>query len=138
MQALQMARDFRIAFGQPINQPVTGNCELMTMQLELIREEFNEAMSAAVLVLCEPDEPKLQEDLIKELTDLKYVVDQLCACFGYDIDVAYSRVHRSNMSKVGPNGEVKRRDDGKILKPDTYIAPDMGGLVVNCEALCDV
>ena len=133
-----MARDFRIAFGQPINQPVSGNAELMKLQLDLIEEEFNEVNDAADAVLMVPDNPKLQEDLIKELTDLKYVIDQLCACFGYDIDVAYSRVHRSNMSKVGPDGEVKRRADGKILKPDTYVAPDMSGLAIKAEVLCDV
>lgn len=42
----------------------------------------------------QPDDLVDREELIKELTDLKYVVDQLCACFGYDIDEANTCVRK--------------------------------------------
>ena len=38
-------------------------------------------------------------------------------------------VQRSNMSKVGPNGVIKR-EDGKILKPETYFKPDLFSILV--------
>jgi predicted HAD superfamily Cof-like phosphohydrolase len=33
------------------------------------------------------------------------------------------------MSKVGPDGQVIRREDGKILKPDTYREADVHGAI---------
>jgi hypothetical protein len=29
------------------------------------------------------------------------------------------------MSKVSESGKIKKRNDGKILKPDTYFKPDI-------------
>lgn len=37
-------------------------------------------------------------------------------------------VARSNLSKI-VDGKVLRRDDGKILKPDTYSAPDIRSII---------
>lgn len=43
---------------------------------------------------------------------------------------AFRRVHASNMSKVQPDGSVLRDPvTGKVLKPETYVAPDMSGLL---------
>lgn len=36
----------------------------------------------------------------------------------------WSIVHRANMAKVQPDGTVKRREDGKIVKPENWTAPD--------------
>ena len=41
---------------------------------------------------------------------------------------AFLRVHKSNMSKVGEDGEPVRRDDGKILKGPNYEPPKMDDL----------
>ena len=41
----------------------------------------------------------------------------------------WEEVQRSNMSKVGPNGVIKR-EDGKILKPETYFKPDLFSILV--------
>lgn len=43
------------------------------------------------------------------------------------IDRAVERVHASNLTKIGPNG-VEFREDGKVLKPATYVAPDLSDL----------
>lgn len=40
------------------------------------------------------------------------------------ISEALERVHASNMSKI-VDGEIRLREDGKVLKPDTYVAPDL-------------
>jgi predicted HAD superfamily Cof-like phosphohydrolase len=37
----------------------------------------------------------------------------------------WDEVKRSNFSKIGPSGKVERREDGKILKPDTYSPPNI-------------
>lgn len=68
-----------------------------------------------------------RQQLCKEWADLQYVVSQAAVYYKIPADEAFDRVHNSNMSKV-VDGKVIFRDDGKILKPDTYQKPDMKGL----------
>lgn len=42
---------------------------------------------------------------------------------------AFSRVHESNMSKLGADGKPIKRDDGKVMKGPNYEAPDLSDLV---------
>ena len=44
-------------------------------------------------------------------------------------DQAFLKVHISNMSKLGPNGEVLRREDGKVLKGPNYQEADLKELI---------
>ena len=37
----------------------------------------------------------------------------------------FNEIHRSNMTKLEPDGKVRRREDGKILKPETYERPNL-------------
>lgn len=50
---------------------------------------------------------------------------------GIDLDAAVAEVHRANMTKLGPNGEVLRRADGKILKGNAYTPPNMRVALLN-------
>jgi NTP pyrophosphatase (non-canonical NTP hydrolase) len=71
------------------------------------------------------DYPYDLSKIAKEIADVLYVVYGTAAAFGIDIDKVYAQVHESNMSKVGPDGEVLRRSDGKVLKGPNYKAPDL-------------
>lgn len=42
---------------------------------------------------------------------------------------AFTRVHRSNMSKLGEDGKPIRREDGKVLKGPNYAPPILEDLV---------
>ena len=42
-----------------------------------------------------------------------------------DVLKAFTEVHRSNMSKINADGTIHRREDGKVLKPDTYSKADV-------------
>ena len=53
---------------------------------------------------------------LKELAALVYVCYQYAENLGWDLDEALNRVHRSNMSKLGEDGNPLRREDGKVLK----------------------
>lgn len=44
------------------------------------------------------------------------------------INEATRIIHKSNMSKLTEDGQVLRREDGKVLKSDQYKAPDMKGI----------
>lgn len=60
---------------------------------------------------------EIMQALVKELCDLRYVVEGALVTCGVEPD-AYDEVHRSNMSKQG------RRADGKVLKGPNYSPPD--------------
>lgn len=67
--------------------------------------------------------------LAKELADLVYVCFGTAQRPGIDLDTAFRLVHRSNMSKIHPDGSYRVREDGKILKPEGWRAPDMSPAV---------
>jgi hypothetical protein len=105
----EMAAEFRMIF----------QCEDDPLLAELlIAEEFSEFIGADGDV-----------DKLKELTDLLYVAYQYAEVKGWDLDEAYRRVHRSNMSKVGKDGRAFYREDGKVLKGPDYRPPDLRDLV---------
>jgi hypothetical protein len=47
----------------------------------------------------------------------------------WDLDEALSRVHRSNLSKLGEDGQPIYREDGKVLKGPHYKPPTLNDLV---------
>ncbi len=67
--------------------------------------------------------------LAHELADVVYVAYGTALAHGIDLDAVIAEIHRSNMTKRGPDGRVARRADGKILKGDHYEAPDVSGVL---------
>lgn len=99
----------------------------------LIEVQMQPQEDGNVMLEFEPitDESKTEfnpRNLAKELADLKYVTYGTDASFGIDADRVYGEVHDSNMSKLGPNGEVLRREDGKVLKGPNYREPSLSFL----------
>ena len=92
------------------------------LRIKLIREEFQEVMSAI-------HEKKSKDSILKELCDLVYVCVGFADTFGWNFDEAFNRVHTSNMSKLGEDGAPIYRDDGKILKSAQYKEPNLKELV---------
>lgn len=94
-----------------------SNHEQAFLYAELVREEAQELADAF-----------RDKDIIgvaDGAADLIWVVYGLCNAMGIDLEPVWNEVRDSNMSKVGANGQVIRREDGKILKPDTYFKPDI-------------
>lgn len=96
------------------------------MILDCMDEELVEFFEAAQDYRAGNNETT-RAQLCKEWADLQYVVSQAALYFGIPASPAFNRVHESNMTKV-VDGKVVYRADGKILKPETYVAPDMRGL----------
>ena len=126
---LSMVRDFSKAMGQPLDlkhPPNDGTYnetqhEAVKLRKRLITEEYLEVVAA---IEREPD-----ENVLKELADLVYVVYGYAATFGWNLDEAVRRVHRSNMSKLGDDGKPVYREDGKVLKGPNYKQADLKDLV---------
>jgi len=58
---------------------------------------------------------------LKELADLLYVIYGYANARGWDVEEALKRVHENNMGRMRqPDGSIKRREDGKIIKNPDY------------------
>lgn len=62
---------------------------------------------------------------IDGLIDLLYVTYGTALEMGIDLEPFWDEVHAANMRKV--NGPV--REDGKMLKPEGWVAPDIAGVL---------
>ena len=98
-----------------------------TGQRTLIVEEFKEFLDAENQLL--KDYTVNSADCLKELADLVYVCYQYAENLGWDLDEALNRVHISNMTKLGEDGQPIRREDGKVLKGPNYQPPTLTDLV---------
>ncbi len=66
---------------------------------------------------------------------IQYCANALDAFIGGELARACAdEVTRSNLSKI-VDGKVLRRHDGKILKPESYVAPDIAGVLDNAGLL---
>ena len=67
------------------------------------------------------------EDLAKELADVMYVTLGTVGAFGLEekFEAVFAAVHQSNMSKIPPDGVVHFNEHGKVVKPSTYVKPDI-------------
>ena len=86
------------------------------LYIDLIDEEFRE--------LCDGFLRRHIGDIADGGADLVWVVKGLFTTLGINFDQVWEEIRASNMSKV-VEGKVIRREDGKILKPDTYFKPDI-------------
>lgn len=110
------------AFGQRVEvEPTWPDFDTRELRLELIAEELDELSDAVA--------DRNMVDIADALTDLLYVVYGAGHTFGIDLDECFQEVHRSNMSKLGPDGRPIKREDGKILKGPKYFHPDLEGIL---------
>ena len=121
MTNFEMVKEFNKAFGVPsASVPVVISPERKLLRLALIAEEFKgknelaDSMHAKNLI-----------GIADGLADLLYVVYGTAVEYGIDIDAVFAEVHRSNMSKLGENGNPILRQDGKVLKGPFFSPPDI-------------
>ncbi|HMB00877.1 MAG TPA: HAD family hydrolase [Spirochaetota bacterium] len=56
------------------------------------------------------------------LADAVYYICDVAVRHGINLDPLFTIIHQANMNKI-INGKVRRRDDGKILKPEGWQDP---------------
>ena len=115
---LDMVKHFANVYGQALGHTWVKDANKDLLRLVLLKEEYAEVLSATKA-----------EDLLKELADLVYVTYGYAATFNWNLDEAVRRVHASNMSKLGDDGQPIYREDGKVLKGPNYQEPDLTDLV---------
>ena len=63
------------------------------------------------------------------LADIIYVTAQQAAKYGFPVDALLEEVQRSNLSKLGEDGQPIFREDGKVLKGPKFSPPDIVGVL---------
>jgi predicted HAD superfamily Cof-like phosphohydrolase len=114
-------RAFKHPLGLDYPQPKPYADDQKNLRRSLIQEEFRELMYA----ISNQDD----DDVLKELCDLVYVCVGFAVTYGWSFDVAFNRVHQSNMSKLDPDGNPIYREDGKVIKSSCYEPPKLMDLV---------
>jgi predicted HAD superfamily Cof-like phosphohydrolase len=92
--------------------------ENYAMYTKLIGEELGELMSAIVL--------NDRVEQIDALTDILVVTLGAIRAGGFDGEGAWREVMNTNFAKIDPDtGKVRKREDGKVLKPEGWKAPEL-------------
>ena len=103
---------FGLACGQ---EPSDANYK---MYLTLIDEEYDELLDAVVA-----DDRVEQLDA---LVDILVVTMGAIRAAGWDGEGAWKEVMDTNFAKIDPEtGKVRKREDGKILKPEGWKPPQL-------------
>lgn len=110
------------AFGLPVaDKPTILPEDRRDLRWDLIEEELTEVFEAL-------EEGDL-EHVAKELGDLSWVVQGMAVEMGIDLDLVVSAIAKSNMSKLGEDGKPILREDGKVLKGDSYFEPSLSKIL---------
>lgn len=118
----ELVGDFMEVFGQEVlDEPTLPDRDTQDLRLDLIAEELDELQVAF-------DNQDIVE-VADALTDLLYVVYGAGHACGIDLDECFLEVHRSNMSKLGPDGYPIYREDGKVMKGPNYFDPDLKSIL---------
>jgi len=107
---------FMRASGQTVG---TVNKEQWQLYLKLITEEVTELMDS-----------QSEAEAFKELIDIITVCVGAGHSRGWPMQEGWEAVLLSNLRKIDPEtGTVQLREDGKVLKPASWRAPDMAKLL---------
>ena len=119
-QLLQVL-DFQNAFGiSSPDKPKMLSKKRKALRQLLLEEEVNELREATNII-----------EVADALTDILYITYGTIHEYGLAdrATMLFDEVHRSNMSKVGPDGQAIFRADGKVMKPETYTQPNLRPII---------
>lgn len=116
----------------PAGPPLVPDPDIIRKRLRLIDEEYKE-VRAELIALTKATDPnaiiELYRALLKELADLRYVVEGTAVTLGLPIEEAFAAVHESNLSKFSGDYLPPIDKHGKFPKGPNYQPPDMAALV---------
>ena len=106
-------------FMRACDQTVGGEFdkEQFNLYVSLIEEETNE--------LAEAIAAHDQVETLDALIDILVVTIGAIHSMGSDAEGAWKEVMSTNFAKIGEDGKVRKREDGKVLKPVGWVSPDL-------------
>ena len=126
----QKLRECHKAMECSIDEPLTT--DTLQLRYKLLDEELNE-LKVEIDALCQElntigkTSVDTRARMLKELSDLQYVLSGMAVSFGLPLEESFNRVHTSNMSKL-VDGKPLKREDGKFLKGPNYQPPHLEDL----------
>jgi predicted HAD superfamily Cof-like phosphohydrolase len=112
--------EFMRAAGHSVKSDLGPFDQQSAMYFDLVREEYYELSYAFK-----------KFDMVETAdacADLIWVIEGLCHSLGIPLQEVWNEVARSNRSKC-VEGKLVKREDGKVLKPDTYSPPDIKSII---------
>ena len=107
-------------FGSACDQP--ANEANYKMYLSLIDEEVSELVDAVAA------NDKVEQ--LDALIDILVVTMGAVRAAGWDGEAAWKEVMDTNFAKIDPDtGKVRKREDGKVLKPEGWKAPELAQFI---------
>lgn len=120
-EQLRKVTEFMLASNQPISFNLAVHTDkLRNFRSKLIIEEADEFVDAAYKMNI--------YEMADALGDLLYVIYGAALTFGIPLEAVFNEIHRSNMTKV-VDGKVIRREDGKVMKPESYEPPNIKSII---------
>ncbi len=94
-----------------------------TLRFDLMKEENEEYLQAA--------EDNDMVEVADALGDMLYILCGTIIEHGmqHKIEEVFDEIQRSNMSKLGDDGEPIYREDGKVLKGPNYFKPNIKAIL---------
>jgi len=93
------------------------NVAQFNLYVNLIEEELSELKVA--INDCD------SKEVVDALTDILVVTIGAAHSMGCDIEGAWKEVMKTNFAKIGEDGKVRKREDGKVLKPVGWVPPNL-------------
>jgi predicted HAD superfamily Cof-like phosphohydrolase len=122
----EYVEEFHRAFGLAVRsapEAAVPESDLRTRLLVEEVQEYYDAVEAGNVV-----------EVADALADIVYVAFGTALSHGIDLDAVLAEVHRSNMSKLGADGQPLLRGDGKVIKGPHYFRPDVAGVLFGALA----
>ncbi len=114
---------FMSTFGQDIKKKASlSSDKINDLRINLIEEELNEFKEAV--------SKKDLKEVADALTDILYVTYGAGHAFGINLDDCFEEVQKSNMSKLGDDGNPIYNEQGKVMKGPKYFKPDLKKFLV--------
>jgi len=106
-------------FMRACDQTVGGEFDKdqFNLYVSLIEEEAGE--------LAEAIKAHDQVETLDALIDILVVTIGAIHSMGSDAEGAWKEVMSTNFAKIGEDGKVRKREDGKVLKPVGWTPPDL-------------
>lgn len=113
LQVLEFQNAFKVKMP---DQPKMLSKRRARLRQSLLEEEVKELREANNIL-----------DVADAVCDILYITYGTAHEYGIAdrLVMLFDEVHRSNMSKMGPDGKPIFRKDGKIMKPETYSEPKL-------------
>ena len=109
---------FMSTFGQDIKKKASlSSDKINDLRINLIEEELNEFKEAV--------SKKDLKEVADALTDILYVTYGAGHAFGINLVDCFEEVQKSNMSKLGDDGNPIYNEQGKVMKGPKYSKPDL-------------